>query len=173
MPIQYHKPPAPSDDKRWKIVETRMRRLGDRPPALIEALGHHWLFPQTAVTLKDLGPSQVTTWIERLDALPHATRARHESTRARHLGPRTAPSSGTSPLDQLTARELEVLDLMAQSRTNDQIAADLFIAMSTVKTHVNHILGKMGQATRIGAVLEYQRLNPSPPAGMARNPPWV
>ena len=38
MPIQYHKPPAPSDDKRWKIVETRMRRLGDRPPALIEAL---------------------------------------------------------------------------------------------------------------------------------------
>jgi bidirectional [NiFe] hydrogenase diaphorase subunit len=38
MPIQYQKPPAPSDDKRWKIVETRMRRLGDRPPALIEAL---------------------------------------------------------------------------------------------------------------------------------------
>jgi bidirectional [NiFe] hydrogenase diaphorase subunit len=38
MPIPYHKPPAPSDDKRWKIVETRMRRLGDRPAALIEAL---------------------------------------------------------------------------------------------------------------------------------------
>ena len=62
---------------------------------------------------------------------------------------------------------------MAQSRTNEQIAADLFIAMSTVKTHVNHILSKMGQTTRIGAVLEYQRLNPSPPAGMTRNPPWV
>jgi bidirectional [NiFe] hydrogenase diaphorase subunit len=38
MPIPYTKPPAPSDDKRWKIVETRMRRLGDRPQALIEAL---------------------------------------------------------------------------------------------------------------------------------------
>jgi bidirectional [NiFe] hydrogenase diaphorase subunit len=38
MPIPYHKPSAPSDDKRWKIVETRMRRLGDRPAALIEAL---------------------------------------------------------------------------------------------------------------------------------------
>ena len=38
MPIPYRKPPAPSDDKRWKIVETRMRRLGDRPAALIEAL---------------------------------------------------------------------------------------------------------------------------------------
>jgi bidirectional [NiFe] hydrogenase diaphorase subunit len=31
-------PPAPSDDKRWKIVETRMRRLGNRQDALIEAL---------------------------------------------------------------------------------------------------------------------------------------
>jgi bidirectional [NiFe] hydrogenase diaphorase subunit len=31
-------PPAPSDDKRWQTVETRMRRLGNRPDALIEAL---------------------------------------------------------------------------------------------------------------------------------------
>ena len=38
MPITLAKPQAPSDDKRWKIVETRMRRLGDRPAALIEAL---------------------------------------------------------------------------------------------------------------------------------------
>ncbi len=38
MPIPYTKPDAPNDDKRWKIVETRMRRLGDRPQALIEAL---------------------------------------------------------------------------------------------------------------------------------------
>jgi bidirectional [NiFe] hydrogenase diaphorase subunit len=38
MPIPYRKPAPPSEDKRWKIVETRMRRLGDRPQALIEAL---------------------------------------------------------------------------------------------------------------------------------------
>jgi bidirectional [NiFe] hydrogenase diaphorase subunit len=38
MPIRYAKPSPPSDDKRWKIVETRMGRLGDRPFALIEAL---------------------------------------------------------------------------------------------------------------------------------------
>jgi bidirectional [NiFe] hydrogenase diaphorase subunit len=38
MPGRYAKPSPPSDDKRWKIVETRMRRMGDRPAALIEAL---------------------------------------------------------------------------------------------------------------------------------------
>jgi bidirectional [NiFe] hydrogenase diaphorase subunit len=38
MPVMYARPSPPSDDKRWKIVETRMRRMGDRPAALIEAL---------------------------------------------------------------------------------------------------------------------------------------
>lgn len=38
MPVTQAKPTAPSDDKRWRIVETRMRRLGNRPDALIEAL---------------------------------------------------------------------------------------------------------------------------------------
>jgi bidirectional [NiFe] hydrogenase diaphorase subunit len=38
MPVLHAKRTAPTDDKRWKIVETRMRRMGDRPAALIEAL---------------------------------------------------------------------------------------------------------------------------------------
>ena len=38
MPVAQAKPSPPSDDERWRIVETRMRRLGNRPDALIEAL---------------------------------------------------------------------------------------------------------------------------------------
>ncbi len=38
MPVRTAKPAAPNEDKRWRIVETRMRRLGNRPDALIEAL---------------------------------------------------------------------------------------------------------------------------------------
>ena len=38
MPVRVAKRAAPNDDKRWEIVETRMRRLGNRPDALIEAL---------------------------------------------------------------------------------------------------------------------------------------
>ena len=47
---------------------------------------------------------------------------------------------------------------MALDRSNEEIAAELFIAVSTVKTHINHILRKLGQTTRIGAILVYQRL---------------
>ena len=38
MPVRIARPQAPSDDKRWHIVETRMRRLGNRPDGLIEVL---------------------------------------------------------------------------------------------------------------------------------------
>jgi bidirectional [NiFe] hydrogenase diaphorase subunit len=38
VPARTARPLAPSDDKRWRIIETRMRRLGNRPDALIEAL---------------------------------------------------------------------------------------------------------------------------------------
>ncbi len=38
MAVAKAKPEAPNDDKRWRIVETRMRRMGNRPEALIEAL---------------------------------------------------------------------------------------------------------------------------------------
>ena len=38
MTVVRAKPPAPTEDKRWRIVESRMRRLGNRPDALIEAL---------------------------------------------------------------------------------------------------------------------------------------
>jgi len=38
LPVTTAKPDAPSDDKRWRIVDTRMRRLGERPEALIEVL---------------------------------------------------------------------------------------------------------------------------------------
>jgi DNA-binding NarL/FixJ family response regulator len=51
----------------------------------------------------------------------------------------------------LTARELEVLVLMAAGRTNRQIAEALFISRSTASVHVSHILAKLGVATRTEA----------------------
>jgi DNA-binding NarL/FixJ family response regulator len=64
------------------------------------------------------------------------------------------PSPGQDPgNDDLSPREHEVLDLMAQGLTNRQIASRLWISDPTVKTHVSHILAKLGQPDRTQAIV--------------------
>jgi DNA-binding NarL/FixJ family response regulator len=65
-----------------------------------------------------------------------------------------APSgSDLSAPDPLTPRELEVLRLLGAGHTNPQIARQLFMAVGTVKVHVEHILGKLGAAGRTDAAV--------------------
>ena len=55
--------------------------------------------------------------------------------------------------DMLTEREIEVLRLLAQGQANKEIARSLHIAEKTVKTHVSHILAKLGVSDRTQAAL--------------------
>jgi DNA-binding NarL/FixJ family response regulator len=57
------------------------------------------------------------------------------------------------PEQPLTAREQEVLDLIARGYANKRIARELGIAEKTVKTHVGHVLAKLGVADRTQAAL--------------------
>jgi DNA-binding NarL/FixJ family response regulator len=59
-----------------------------------------------------------------------------------------------TPVDALSARELEVLTLIADGATNREAAAKLFISEATVKSHVLHIYTKLGVNDRAAAVAE-------------------
>jgi len=56
-------------------------------------------------------------------------------------------------IEPLTERELEVLRLVATGMNNREIGAVLFVAESTVKTHVEHIIGKLGVSDRVQAAV--------------------
>jgi DNA-binding NarL/FixJ family response regulator len=109
--------------------------------------------------LKDVPPEQLVAGIRAVasgDALlaPAVTRrVIEEFVRRPPASVRTLPPK----LGDLTARELEVLMLIARGRSNAEIATELFVSETTVKTHVAHVLMKLRLRDRVqGVVLAYE-----------------
>ncbi|MFJ6213507.1 response regulator [Streptomyces sp. NPDC092296] len=66
----------------------------------------------------------------------------------RHLAP-AKPSKASRPAKPLSERELEVIRAIARGRTNQEIAAELFISLSTVKSHLASAQAKLGARNRV------------------------
>jgi len=102
--------------------------------------------------LKDDPPEQLIAAIRTVaagDALLSPAVTKRVIAKFTHLPQPTAPQG----LDELTERELEVFRLIARGLSNAEIGQQLFISDTTVKTHITHILSKLGLRDRVQAVV--------------------
>jgi LuxR family maltose regulon positive regulatory protein len=80
-----------------------------------------------------------------------------EATTMRTPAPSPAPQPAavsSAPEMSLTRREQEVLRLLAEGASNQEIAQTLVISLETVKKHVSHLLGKLGATSRTRAIAQ-------------------
>jgi NarL family two-component system response regulator LiaR len=108
--------------------------------------------------LKDTGPQELVQAIHEV----HRGESSLHPAIARKLLQEISGSPGQmetrepapeNAVDPLTEREVEVLRLVAQGRSNQEIADQLVISEATVRTHVSHVLGKLHLASRTQAAL--------------------
>lgn len=108
--------------------------------------------------LKDAGPAELLHAV-RVVAAGDALLAPRITRRliAQFTAQRTATQAGENRLAVLTQREREVLALVGQGLSNDEIGAELFLSPATARTHVSHAMGKLGARDRAQlVVIAYQ-----------------
>lgn len=113
--------------------------------------------------LKDTDPEELLAAIRTVyagEAVISARSTRRLLTAVRPLLAGSGPAAHVpldratrSALESLTPRELDILVAVAKGWSNTEISQRLFISMPTVKTHVGHVLAKLGARDRIQAVL--------------------
>ncbi len=102
--------------------------------------------------------------LQRQPGTPAALLARLQALIERLLGPSPTPGptpSHRAPPADLTAREWQVLQLIGQRLSNEQIAHQLHLSAATVKTHINRLYAKLALTHRSQAVLRARQLQNS------------
>jgi two-component system, NarL family, response regulator LiaR len=100
--------------------------------------------------LKDSSPQEL---LQAIRSVHRGESSLHPTIARKLIRELTQPATLPPTTDPLTVREVEVLRLVAQGLTNDEIAGQLYLSERTVRTHVSHILDKLHLANRTQAAL--------------------
>jgi len=138
--------------------ELRRRLPSSRVIVLTSFAGDDRLLPAiqagaAGYLLKDVEPRELA----RAVRAAHAGEALLDPAVAARLVDAIAQPPGEPPPDRLTARERQVLELIGRGLSNKLIARELGISEKTVKTHVGHVLAKLGVTDRTQAALHAVR----------------
>ena len=144
--------------------ELRRRASPSRVIVLTSFLDDERLMPAlqagaAGYLLKDVEPAELARAVrsacadEALIDPTVAARLLHTLSGDGHGGAVAGANAAGDAIDQLTRREREVLELIALGHSNKRIAYELGVAEKTVKTHVGHLLAKLGVADRTQAAL--------------------
>jgi len=142
--------PYPLAVARWRAAETLLARRGDRRLAAELLRASH-------ATALALGAEPLRGELARLARLGRIELDRPAQD-GRPAEPPPTPAAAAGAELGLTARELDVLALVAEGRSNRQIAEALFISAKTASVHVSNILAKLGVASRVEAAAVAHRV---------------
>jgi DNA-binding CsgD family transcriptional regulator len=102
-------------------------------------------------SLEDIGALVLFLVVGILGAhVPMAVGSRDTASR---VHPAETVVQAITPVERLTDRELVVLGMLAQGKSNGEIARELVVSQNTVKTHLSHVYGKLGVASRTQALV--------------------
>jgi DNA-binding NarL/FixJ family response regulator len=154
------KDPAEAAYARYRLAETSLRQAGIKADVAAEvqaawraaaSLHSAWLDRQVGTLAKR---ARITLREE-----PDAGTAEATAASAAAMGPgRPAAGPDRAAAHTLSAREIEVLRLVAAGRSNGEIGDELFITRKTAGVHVTHILDKLGVSNRVEAAMAAARL---------------
>jgi len=137
------------------IRQITARQPGARILVLTSFTGDDKVFPAIKAgalgyLLKDSEPAEL---IHAIEQVSRGEPSLHPSIAIKVLQELRRPAQKTPPAHALTAREVEVLRLVAKGLSNREIAAQLTTTEATIKTHVSSILSKLHLANRVQAAL--------------------
>lgn len=132
------------------IEATRQLKAADGPPVLVLTT-----YDSEADILAALSAGAIGYLLKDAPEQALHDAILNTAARKRTLAPGVAATLAeriSNPEEALSEREIEILQALASGATNRELAAQLFISMATVKTHLIHIFRKLGVDTRTAAV---------------------